>query len=459
MRSRYDAIIIGTGQAGPPLAGRMQQEGWKVAILEFDRVGGSCVNTGCIPTKALVASARAAHMARRAADFGVQLEGQVRVDMKQVKVRKDRISAASHDGLTKWLEGMDNVDLVRGRGRFVAPHAVEVNDEVLEAERIFLNVGARAAVPDMPGVDSVDFYTSARMMAVDFLPEHLVIVGASFIGLEFAQMYRRFGSQVTVVERGSRPLAREDEDVALAVRDILQKEGVRFHFDAECIGLSKTSSGVRVDVQCDDELPPVEGSHVLLATGRRPNTDDLGLDEAGVATDARGFVQVDDHLRTNVEGIWALGDCNGQGAFTHTSYNDFEIAASDVFDDGGRRLSDRIPCYGLYVDPPLGRIGMTAQEARASGRRVLVGTRPMTKVGRAFERSETDGFMRILVDGDSREILGAAILGIHGDEVVHVLLDVMYAKAPATVIERAVHIHPTVAELLPTVLQDLEPLE
>jgi pyruvate/2-oxoglutarate dehydrogenase complex dihydrolipoamide dehydrogenase (E3) component len=379
--------------------------------------------------------------------------------MKAVKARKDHISGQSNQGVTGWLESMDNVDLIRGHGVFVGEKAVEVGGDVLEAENIFLNVGARPFVPDLSGVHDVDFLTSSRMMQVDFLPEHLLVVGASYIGLEFGQMFRRFGSRVTIVDKGTRAIARDDDDVSRAVQEILEKEGVTFHFGAECIGLSRGPSGVRLDLRCDDALPPLEGSHVLLAVGRVPNTDTLGLDAAGIVTDERGFVQVDDQLRTNVSGVWALGDCNGKGAFTHTSYNDYEIVAANLFDDEQRRLSDRIPCYGLYVDPPLGRVGMTEEQARRSGRRVLIGKRPMTKVGRASERSETEGFMKVLVDADSREILGAAILGINGDEVVHVLLDVMAAGAPSTVIERAMHIHPTVAELLPTLLQSLEPLE
>ncbi len=458
MTTHCDAIIIGTGQSGPPLAERLNREGMSVAVIERKLFGGTCVNTGCIPTKTLVASARAASMARRAADFGVLLEGSIRVDMRRVKARMKEVSGESSRNVTRWLEGMENVSLYRGHARFENENRIRVNGETIRADKIFINVGTRAFVPDMPGLDQVDYRTNSSMMEVDFLPEHLIIVGGSYVGLEFAQMYRRFGSRVTVVERKSRVIARDDEDVSEAIRQILQSEGVEFQLNAECIRAERRGEGVAVGVDCDDGEPVVVGSHLLLAVGRVPNTADLGLEHAKIQLDERGFITVDDQLRTNASGIWAIGDCNGRGAFTHTSYNDYEIVAANLFDDDPRRVSDRIPCYGLFVDPPLGRVGMSEREARASGRPVLIGKRSMARVGRARERSETAGFIKILVDGDTQEILGAAILGISGDEVVHTLLPAMYAKSPYTVISRAVHIHPTVAELLPTVLQDLKPL-
>ena len=461
MPIEYDAIIIGTGQAGPSLAGRLDAEGLKTAIIERGAIGGTCVNVGCIPTKALVASARAAHMVRRAADFGVEIGGPMHVDMARVNARMKEISGASNRGLTGWLEGMKNVTLIRGDARFEGPNEVRVGDDVLRAERIFLNVGARAFVPDIPGIADVDLLTNTEMMELDTLPEHLIIIGGSYIGLEFGQMFRRFGSEVTVVERGPRLIARDDEDVSDTVREVLEREGVRIELGADCLGVRREGAGVAVRLQCVEGEEPTEviGSHLLVAVGRVPNTDTLGLDRAGVTIGARGFVEVDDQLRTSAPGVWAMGDCNGQGAFTHTSYNDFEIVAANLFDDDSRRVSDRILCYGLFTDPPLGRVGMTEAQARASGRNVLMGKRLMKHVGRAKERSETDGFIKVLVDGDSKEILGAAILGINGDEVVHSLLDVMAAKMPYTVISRAVHIHPTVSELIPTTLQSLRPLE
>ena len=459
MTEHYDAIVIGAGQAGPPLAARLGQQGLKTAIVERHLMGGTCVNTGCIPTKTLVASARVAYLSRRAAEFGLKIDEPVSVDMARVKARKDEIVAASNAGVTAWVEDMDNVTLIRGHARFEGPRTISVNGETLSAERIFINVGARARTPDFPGLTEINCLTNSGMMEIDTLPEHLLIVGGSYIGLEFAQMYRRFGAQVTVVEMQERLIAREDEDVSEAVREILEGEGVTVRLKAQCMAFERSPGGVRMDIECELDSTPIDGSHVLLAVGRTPNTDDLGLENAGIEVDERGFIRVDEALRTNIDGIWAIGEVNGRGAFTHTSYNDYEVVAANLFDNDPRRTSDRILCYGLFIDPPLGRIGMTEQEARASGRNVLVGKRMMTQVGRAREAGETRGFMKILVDADSKQILGAALLGLAGDEAVHALLDIMYAQQPYTVVSRAVHIHPTVSELIPTVLQSLRPLE
>ena len=459
MTEKFDAIIIGTGQAGPSLAQRMTGAGMKTAIIERKLFGGTCVNVGCIPTKALVASARAAHMARRGGDFGVTVGGPISVDMAAVKARKDGIVKQSNDGVTNWLKNMANLTVYEGHGRFESANSVRVNSDLLEAEQIILNVGGRAVVPDMPGVANVDILTNSNIMDVDFLPEHLVIIGGSYIGLEFAQMYRRFGAKVTVVQRGARLIEREDEEVSAAVKDILEAEGIDIRLDANCVGLASHEGGVAVTASCEPGDEVIAGSHVLLAVGRKPNTDDLGLAAAGVETDARGYVVVDDALQTNVPGIWAIGDVNGRGAFTHTSYNDYEILAANMFDDDPRRVSDRIMTYGLFIDPPLGRVGLTEAQVRKTGRPALVGKMMMARVGRARERSETQGFMKILIDAETKRILGAAILGIGGDEIIHSLLDVMYADAPYTVIQRAMHIHPTVTELIPTMLGDLKPLE
>ncbi|MEE8271670.1 MAG: FAD-containing oxidoreductase [Alphaproteobacteria bacterium] len=459
MSEKFDAVIIGTGQSGPSLAARMTREGMKTAIVERKLFGGTCVNVGCIPTKTLVASARAAYMARRGADFGVTIDGSINVDMRRVKARKDGVVRQSNEGVTNWLKTMKNLTVYEGHGRLESAGSVRVNGDLLEAERIVLNVGGRAFVPAMPGVDDVEYLTNSSIMEVDFLPEHLVVIGGSYIGLEFAQMYRRFGSRVTVVEMGDRLIARDDEDVSAAVKEILEAEGVDVRLNAECVALAKRGDQVAVTASCEPGPEEVVGSHVLLAVGRRPNTDDLGLDRAGVETDPRGFVVVDDELRTNVPGIWAIGDVNGRGAFTHTSYNDYEILAANLFDDDPRRVSDRILAYGLFIDPPLGRVGMTEREVRQSGRKALIGKMMMTRVGRARERGETRGFMKILVDAETKKVLGAGILGIGGDEIIHSVLDVMYADAPYTVIQRAVHIHPTVTELIPTMLGDLKPLD
>jgi pyruvate/2-oxoglutarate dehydrogenase complex dihydrolipoamide dehydrogenase (E3) component len=458
MSEHFDAIVIGAGQAGPSLAGRLGQEGLKTAIIERHLMGGTCVNTGCVPTKTLVASARVAHFARRAAEFGVSIDSPVGIDMARVKARKDSIVDASNSGVTSWVEGMENVTLIRGHARFEGSHSISVNGETLNADRIFINVGARARVPDFPGLQAVSYLTNSGMMDLDRLPEHLIIVGGSYIGLEFAQIYRRFGARVTVIEMQDRLIAREDKDVSKAVREILEEEGITVRLKAQCLGFEQGPSGVRMNIDCELDATPIDGSHLLLAVGRTPNTHDLGLENAGIEMNDRGFIRVDEVLRTNVQGVWAIGEVNGRGAFTHTSYNDYEIVAANLFDNDPRQTTDRISCYGLFIDPPLGRVGMTETEARASGRNVLVGKRMMTQVGRAREFGETRGFMKILVDADSEEILGAALLGLSGDEAVHALLDVMYAKQPYTIISRAVHIHPTVSELIPTVLQSLRPL-
>ena len=454
----FDAIIIGAGQAGPSLAGRLTQAGQRVAMIERKLFGGTCVNTGCIPTKTMVASAYAAHMARRGGDFGVQVPGPVTVDMKAVKARKDAVSGKSRTGVEGWLRTMESCTVFHEQARFLSAHEVQVGAEVLLAEKIFLNVGGRAVVPDMPGVHDVPFLNNSTMMQLDALPEHLVVVGGSYIGLEFGQMFRRFGSKVTIVEKGPRLVAHEDEDVSQAIKEILEGEGIDLRLDAECIGFEKREDGIGVHVSCTAGEPQVLGSHLLLAVGRRPNTDDLGLEKAGVEMDKHGYVVVDDQLRTNVPGIWAMGDCNGRGAFTHTSYNDFEIVAANLLDNDPRRVSDRIQAHNLYIDPPLGQVGMTETEVRNSGRPALMGTRPMTKVGRAVEKGESQGFMKILVDAETKKILGASILGTGGDEAIHCILDVMYAGAPYTVLQRAVNIHPTVSELIPTMLGDLKPL-
>ena len=456
MGRNFDAIIIGTGQAGPPLAQRLSAAGMSVAIIERHKFGGTCVNTGCIPTKTLIASAYAAHVAGRGAEYGFA-NGDVRVDMKRVKARKDEVSGRSTKGVEQSLRELKNCTVIEGHAQFQSPHEVIVNDEILQADKIFINVGGRASVPPIKGINDVPFLTNSSMMDVDFLPEHLIIVGGSYVGLEFAQMYRRFGSEVTIVEMGARLIAREDEDVSEAVREILENEGIEVRLNAKCISLAKSDRQIAVGVDCEQGPPDVLGTHVLLAVGRTPNTSDLGLERAGIKTDKRGYIIVDDELQTNVPGVWALGDCNGRGAFTHTAYNDYEIVADNLLNSDHRRVSDRITAYALYIDPPLGRCGMTDAEIRKSGRGTLVAKYPMIRVSRAFEKGETQGFMKVCVDAETKQILGAAILGTGGDEVIHVLLDVMYAKAPYTVVQRAMHIHPTVSEYLPTILSKLEP--
>jgi pyruvate/2-oxoglutarate dehydrogenase complex dihydrolipoamide dehydrogenase (E3) component len=457
--SKYDAIIIGTGQAGPALARRLVAADWNVAIIERKLFGGTCVNTGCTPTKTLVASAYAAHVARRANDYGVKIEGAVNVDMKAVKARKDAVVAPSQNGVERSLKTLKGCTVYEGHARFVAEKKVAVNSTELTADRIFINVGARAVIPPIPGLNQVSYLTNSSMMDVDFLPPHLVILGGSYIGLEFGQMYRRFGSEVTMIELGPRLIAREDEDISQAIADFLREEGIDVRLNSKVVGVEKQGNSIAVKVESAGKASQVVGTHLLVAVGRRPNTDDLGLDKAGIATDAHGYIQVDDQLRTNVLSIWALGDCNGRGAFTHTSWNDFEIVATNLFDNGQRRVSDRITAYALYTDPPLGRAGMTEAQVRSSGKPALIATMAMEDVSRAYEKGETKGFMKILVDRESKQILGASLLGLSGDEVIHCILDVMYSKAPCTVLQRAMHIHPTVSEFIPTMLEDLRPLQ
>jgi pyruvate/2-oxoglutarate dehydrogenase complex dihydrolipoamide dehydrogenase (E3) component len=455
--STFDAIVIGAGQAGPPLVGRLAAAGMTVAVVERHLFGGTCVNTGCTPTKTLVASAEVAHQARRAAEYGVRIEGTVSVDMRAVKARKDKIVATSRDGIEIWLGSMKGCTVFKGHARFESAQQVRVGDALLRANRIFINVGGRAILPALPGVERVPSLNNTSMLELDTLPRHLIVVGGSYIGLEFAQMYRRFGSTVTVIEKGPRLVYREDEEISAAIESILTGEGIEVRTQAECIHFDRRGEDIVAGVECSEGPREVLGSHVLLAVGRRPNTDDLGLERAGVAVDDHGYIRVDDELQTSVPGIWAVGDCNGRGAFTHTAYNDFEIVAGNLLDGEKRSVTDRIPCYGLFIDPPLGRVGMTEREGRASGRKIRVGARPMTRVHRAVEKGESQGLMKVVIDADTKEILGAAILGVGGDEAVHGILDTMAAKAPFTTLQHAMHIHPTVSELIPTIVGELQP--
>ncbi|WP_233843203.1 FAD-containing oxidoreductase [Dyella sp. 2HG41-7] len=455
----FDAIVIGAGQAGPSLAGRLTDAGMKVALVERHLFGGTCVNTGCMPTKTLVASARVAHQVRRAADYGVVVNGGVGIDLPRAMARAHKVSETSRGNIERWLGGMKNMNVLRGHARFERSDTLRVGDESISAPRIFINVGGRARIPeDMPGVDKIDYLTNTSILELTTLPRHLAVIGGSYIGLEYAQMFRRFGCKVTVVERQSRLIAREDEDVSETIRNILEAEGITVRTNAECIAFARHAEGAMVKVDCSSGDSDIVASHVLLAVGRRPNTDDLGLENAGIRTDEHGYIVVDDALATNVPGVWAMGDCNGRGAFTHTSYNDYEIIAANLLDGAQRRVSSRILGYALFTDPPLGRVGMTDTQARASGRRLLISKRPMTRVGRAVESDETQGFMKVVADADTRRILGAAILGMSGDEAIHGVLDLMNADAPFDTLKWAVPIHPTVSELLPTLVGDLEPL-
>ena len=458
MSEHVDVIVIGAGQAGPALAARCGREGLNTVLIERDLMGGTCVNNGCIPTKTLVASARVAALARRASEYGVMLDTPPRINMHAVKARKDAIVEASRSGVTNWMANAKNVSVIHGHARFTGPRAIMVNGRTLVAERIFINVGGRPTTPKLTGIEGVPTLNNISMMGVDFVPPHLIVIGGSYIGLEFAQIYRRFGAEVTVCEMGLRLIGREDEDISDEVRAILEREGIAVRTGATCLSVARQGDGLAVGVACDSGTPNIEGSHLLLATGRTPNTDDLGLDRAGIAVGPRGFITVNDQLETNVPGIYALGDVNGRGAFTHTSWNDYEIVAANLFDADMRRVTDRITTYALFTDPPLGRIGMSFNEARATARPLLAAKMPMTRVGRARESGETQGFMKIVVDAETKRILGAAVLGLSGDEVVQSILEVMVADKPYTQINRGIHIHPTVTELVPTLLEGLKPL-
>jgi len=459
MSEAFDAIIIGAGQAGPPLAGRLTTAGMRVALVERHLVGGTCVNTGCMPTKTLVASARVAHLARRAADYGVRLQGEVGINIARVMERAHTVTRNARQGVTDWLQGMQGLTLLHGQARFESAHVVRVGERLLTAPRIFINVGGRAQVPPLPGVRDIDFLTNNSILQLTEVPRHLAVIGGSYIALEFAQIFRRLGAQVTIVERQSRLIPREDEDVSACLRQVLEGEGIAVRTDADCIGFLATADGADVRVDCRHGGPGVSASHVLLALGRLPNTGDLGLERAGIDTDAHGYITVDDRLATNVPGVWAMGDCNGRGAFTHTSYNDYEILAANLLDGAQRGLAQRVPGYALYTDPPLGRVGMTDAQAKASGRPLLLAKRPMSRVGRATENGETQGFMKLVADAQTHRILGAAILGINGDEAIHGVLDLINADAPFETLQWAVPIHPTVSELWPTVVGSLQPAD
>lgn len=448
----YDAIFIGAGQAGPFLAARMAAMGRKVVLIERKYLGGTCVNAGCMPTKALVACAKTAQMARRASEFGVTIPGEPTMDMSAVAARARKVTLDARSGLASWFDSLETMDVVYGQAQFAGAKDVYVNGTRYTAPQIFINVGARPHIPDVQGLTDVPYLTSTSMIELAELPRHLVVLGGSYIGLEFAQMYRRFGAAVTVVERGPHLAPREDRDISEAIADILTRDGVNVLLSQKLLSVAMDGS----DVVVRSDQGEVRGSHVLVALGRQPNTDDLGLDLAGVETDRHGFIQVDERLQTNVEGIWALGDCNGRGAFTHTSYNDFEIAAANLLDGGDRKLSDRILGYGLYIDPPLGRVGMTERQAKEAGHRVKVSTRPMSRVGRAVEKGEILGLMKLVADADTDRVLGAAFLGVGGDEAIYGVLDAMNLGATTEKLRWAVPIHPTVGELVPTLINDLK---
>jgi len=454
---QVDAIIIGAGQAGPSLAADLAQAGRRVVLIERERLGGTCVNNGCIPTKTLVASARAAHMVRRAADFGMTVAPPI-VDMAAVRARKDAVVQQSRDSLAKWLGGTEGLEVIIGEARFAGERTITVGDRRLTAPLIVINTGGRPARPDWPGIDGIPVLTNVEMMDMARLPEHLVIAGGSYIGLEFAQMYRRFGSRVSVLETSGRIIAREDPHVSQAIMEVLAAEGVEFHLGCKDFRVEKAPGGFRLDFVSATGAATLDGSDLLAAIGRKPNVEALALDAGGIEQDARGYIAVDDDLRTNVPGVYALGDVNGRGAFTHTSYNDYEILSANLLGDVKRSLKGRHTGYALYTDPPLGRVGMTEAQARASGRKVLKAFMPMSRVGRARERGETAGFLSALADSDSGDILGAALFGIEADEVIHLFINAMASGLSYREMRRIMPVHPTVSELIPTLLGEMKPL-
>jgi pyruvate/2-oxoglutarate dehydrogenase complex dihydrolipoamide dehydrogenase (E3) component len=454
---KYDAVIIGTGQAGPPLAAKLAGNGIKTAIIEKDTYGGTCVNVGCTPTKAYVASARRAWAAKNSAELGVSVQGDVQINLKKIKARKDKIVEESREGLKDFLHGQENLDTYHGKAVFTGPKTLEVAGNTLEADQIFINVGAKPRIPD--GFDKVDYLTNASILELKEIPDHLIIVGGGYIGLEFGQMFSRFGSEVTIIEKGNKLLKKEDNDIAQAITQIIKSEGINLRLNAECVSGLEENGQVTVDLDCDEDVNRVSGSHLLMAAGRVPATDSLGLEHTEITVDDRGYISVNDHLETTVENVFALGDCNGEGAFTHTAYNDYQIVSSYLFDDGERTLNNRYTCYAAYIDPPLARVGLNEAQVKEKGINAKMATRPMTRVARAKEKGETQGLMKIIVEAETDKILGATFLGTGADEYIHSIIDLMYAGAPYTVIRDAVHIHPTVSELIPTMLEQLEPLK
>lgn len=453
MNELYDAIIIGAGQAGPSLASRLAKAGMKVAIIERALFGGTCLNAGCIPTKTLVEIAKTAFDARNAGKFGIDIQGPVHVDMNRVMARVDAIRDQYQKNIEPWLRGHPNITVYRGAARFEETHIIRVNESRLEAKYIFINVGGRAFVPSMPGLDKISYLTNSSILKLKTIPEHLIIIGGSYIGLEFAQIFRRLGSQVTVIEKADRLIAREDGDVSDAIKSILEAEDINICLQEECVAFRAKGDRIVTELDCMKSKREIDGTHVLMAIGRKPNTDDLALEKAGIHADAQGYITVDESLQTNIPGIYALGDVNRKGAFTHTSYNDYEIVADNLLSSGKRRVSDRIQTYALFTDPPLGRAGLTEAQVRQLKRKALVARLPMSRIKRAVIKDAVSGFMKVIIDADSKVLLGAAILGAEGDEIIHSLLDVMYSGMPATQLERAMHIHPTISELIPTLLQ------
>jgi len=469
----FDAVVIGTGQGGKPLAGALAEAGWHTAIVERGRIGGTCVVCGCTPTKTMVASARVAPLARRAGDDGIET-GPVSVDMEVVRRRKREIVDQWSDGSRKGLERHDTLELIRGEARFATPREVVVEDDEggerwLSAPRVFINAGARPRIPSLPGLDDIPWLDSTAVMELGRVPEHLVVLGGGFIGLEFGQMFRRFGARVTLVERSDRLASREDADVSEAIAEIFEEDGVEVHTGAEAVRVERPGDGasdgrsggardggVALVLDVEGGEARIEGSHLLVAAGRQPNSDALALENAGIETDPRGYIPVDERCHTEADGIWALGDITGAPPFTHTAYDDFRVIRDELFGDGERTTADRVLPYTVFIDPQLGRVGMTEREAREEGYDVRTAKLPMSRVARAIEMDETRGFMKAVVNADDDRILGASVLGIEGGEVVSVLQTAMMGDLPYTALRDAMLPHPTLAESLNNLFMTLD---
>jgi pyruvate/2-oxoglutarate dehydrogenase complex dihydrolipoamide dehydrogenase (E3) component len=456
--STYDAIVIGSGQAGNPLSQKLADHGWTVALIEQDQLGGTCINTGCTPTKTMIASAQVAYYARNAAKWGVRT-GTVEVDLPTIVGRKDQVVHQWRSGQEHKVQQRKGLHLYRGHAQFVAPDRLRVNDQELQSKRIFINTGARVDVPRLEGLDRIDYLTNASIMQLSEVPEHLLILGGGYIGLEFGQMFRRFGSRVTVVHRSEQLLPREDADVIQELQKALESEGIQFRLNARTTRVEKDNGRVVLSVEAQGRSETVAGTHLLVATGRRPNSDDLGLEKTGVRTDAHGYIRVNNHLETDVPGIWALGDVKGGPAFTHISYNDYQIVYANLIEGKSRTTDHRLVPYSVFTDPQLGRVGMTEKEARAAGRRLKIGKIPMSWVARAIERDETAGLMKLVVDAETDRILGASILATEGGELVQILGAVMLAGAPYTLLKGAIYIHPTLAEGFFTLMEEVKPVD
>lgn len=449
----FDHIILGTGQATGTLLGKLIPTEESIAVIEGAKVGGSCVNYGCTPTKTMVASARAIHVARRGDFYGFST-GDIEVDYKRVRERMNEIRNGSSSGLENWMKGTDNVTLFTEWGSFTGPKTIKAGSEELEGDKIYINTGTRAFNPPIKGLDEVEWMDNVRLLELEELPEHLLIIGGGYVGVEFSQVFRRFGSKVTIIQRGDQLMPREDEDVANSIQEILEDEGITVMCASEAEAVSDENGGIELTLATGDK---VKGSHLLIATGRVPNSDTINPDAAGLETDLKGFLQVDDYCRTNVDGVFAVGDVNGEGAFTHTSVNDGEIVL-DYLNGGDRAISKREVIYGLFIDPPMGRVGMTEQEALKAGKNVRKATRPMSKISRAKEMGETKGFAKLLVDGDTDLVLGASVLGPGGDEIINMFAAIMHSQIPCREYRKVVLVHPTVSELMPWVLDGLKPV-